>query len=218
MVQARGRTGGDMEKKEQRKAEQRERQKTEILDVALDVFAARGYDGASMNEMASESGYSVGHIYNVVGTKEALFDAVMIRESSKLTDGLGATIKSCRDGASRECIDRLIDAILEFFDDHRTFFQIYINETGGKRMQIERRFCNRLVEMKKATDKLLEKLFSKAILENAAVDYDPGDLVIVFSELINGFIAAWAADGYSGNISDKSSVIKHILWNGIHRT
>jgi AcrR family transcriptional regulator len=207
-----------MEKREQRKAEQRERQKTEILDVALDVFAARGYEGASMNEIATESGYSVGHIYNVVESKEGLFDEVMIRESRKLTDGLVATIDSCRDGAARECIDRLIDAILEFFDDHRTFFQIYINETGGKRLQIERRFCSRLVDMKKATDELLAKLFSKAISENAAADIDTDDLVIVFSELINGFVAAWAADGYPGKISGKSNVIKHILWNGIQRT
>jgi len=207
-----------MEKKEQRKAEQRERQKAEILDVALGVFAARGYEGASMNEIAAESGYSVGHIYNVVGTKEELFDAVMIRESSKLTVELAETIESCRKGASRECIDRLVETILSFFDDHRTFFQIYINETGGKRLQIERRFCTRLVEMKEATDELLEKLFSKAISENEADDLEPGDLVIVFSELINGFIAAWAADGYPGKISEKSSVIKHILWNGIQRS
>jgi AcrR family transcriptional regulator len=207
-----------MEKKELRKAEQRERQKTEILDVALGVFAARGYEGASMNEIAAASGYSVGHIYNVVGTKEELFDAVMIRESTKLTEGLGATIESCRDGASRECIDRLIDTTLEFFDDHRKFFQIYINETRGKRMQIEGRFCSRLVEIKKATDELLGNLFSKAIAEKTVADFDPSDLTIVFFELINGFVAAWAGDGYSGNISSKSNVIKHILWNGIQRS
>lgn len=206
-----------MEKKEIRRAEQRERQRTEILDVARDTFAAAGYEGTSMNEIAAQSGYSVGTIYNVVGTKEALFDAVMIRESAELKARLVTLIESCGEGGARDCIDRLVDATLDFFDGHRTFFQIYINETGSKRIQIERRFCNRLVEMKRTTDELLVELFRKGIEEGAVEELDPSDIVVVFSELINGFIASWAANGYPGNISDKSSVIKKFLWNGIQR-
>jgi AcrR family transcriptional regulator len=206
-----------MEKKEIRKAEQRERQKNEILDVALEIFAAKTYDGASMNEIATESGYSVGHIYNVVGTKEALFDEVMIRESAALTDELSSVIESCRDGDARACINRLVDAVLAFFDGRRDFFQIYVNETSGKHCQIERRFCARLIEMKQFLDDLIAELFGKAIAQKSVDDFDADDLVIVFSELINGFMSNWAARGYPGNISEKSDVIKRILWNGIQR-
>jgi AcrR family transcriptional regulator len=206
-----------MGKKEIRKAEQRERQKNEILDVALKMFAAKSYDGASMNEIAAESGYSVGHIYNVVGSKEALFDEVMIRESAALTEQLTGVIDSCRDGDARACINRLVDATLTFFDGRRDFFQIYINETSGKHCQIERRFCARLIEMKKFLDDTIASLFRKAISEKSVGDYDADDLVIVFSELINGFMSNWASRGYPGNISEKSDVIKRILWNGIQR-
>lgn len=206
-----------MEKKEIRKAEQRERQKNEILDVALEIFAAKTYDGASMNEIAAESGYSVGHIYNVVGTKEALFDEVMIRESAALSGELTRVIDSCEGGNASGCINQLVDAILEFFDGRRDFFQIYINETGGKHSQIDRRFCGRLNEMKSFLDGLIADLFGKAIEQNSVGDFDPDDLVIVFSELVNGFVSRWASRGYPGKISEKSEVIKSFLWNGIQR-
>ncbi|MCK4776229.1 MAG: TetR family transcriptional regulator, partial [Candidatus Krumholzibacteria bacterium] len=50
------------QQKEIRKAAERDRQRNEILNVGLSAFAANGYDGASMNEIAGVSGYSVGHI------------------------------------------------------------------------------------------------------------------------------------------------------------
>lgn len=205
----------NMEKRKLRKAEQRERQKNEILDVALEIFAQKTYDGASMNEIAAESGYSVGHIYNVIGTKEALFDEVMIRESAALSGELTRVIDSYRDGDASGCINRLIDAILAFFDDRRNFFQVYINETSGKHCRIDRRFGARLVEMKRFLDGLIADLFAKAIEQKSVGDFDPDDLVIVFSELVNGFVSSWAAGGYPGNISEKSDVIKRMLWNGI---
>jgi len=67
-----------------RRAAEQERQRNEIFRVALDAFAARGYEGTSMNEIAEASGYSVGHIYNIIGNKETLFERVMMRESTEL--------------------------------------------------------------------------------------------------------------------------------------
>jgi AcrR family transcriptional regulator len=50
-----------------------------LLDGAEEVFARRGYEGASLEEVAEAAGYSRGTIYKTFGNKEALFLAVGYR-------------------------------------------------------------------------------------------------------------------------------------------
>jgi AcrR family transcriptional regulator len=60
---------------------ERRRQHTRdvLLDAAEEVFARRGFEGASLEEIAEAAGYSRGTIYKTFGTKEELFLAVGYR-------------------------------------------------------------------------------------------------------------------------------------------
>jgi AcrR family transcriptional regulator len=62
--------------REQSKANTRER----LLSAARTVFARRGFHGASVEEIASEAGYSTGALYSNFDGKEDLFLALMDRE------------------------------------------------------------------------------------------------------------------------------------------
>jgi AcrR family transcriptional regulator len=62
--------------REQSKAHTRER----LLAAARSVFARNGYHGASVEEVASEAGFSTGALYSNFGGKEDLFLALMERE------------------------------------------------------------------------------------------------------------------------------------------
>jgi AcrR family transcriptional regulator len=62
--------------REQRKANTRER----LLGAARRVFARSGYHGASVEEIASEAGFSTGALYSNFDGKEDLFLALMERE------------------------------------------------------------------------------------------------------------------------------------------
>jgi AcrR family transcriptional regulator len=206
-----------IEKREQRRAAERDRQKNEILDVALKAFAEKGYDGASMNEIASVSGYSVGHIYNVVGNKDALFEEVVSRELDELFDRLDALYRSFSHKPAVECVNTIIDETLVFFDGHHLFFQIYLNETDGVRISSTHLHDQRLRKRHREMEKKLRALFGRAIEEGAVADLTTDDLATALDELVKGFIARWAHKGYPGKISKKANVIKHILWHGIQR-
>jgi AcrR family transcriptional regulator len=54
----------------------RERTRNLLLDAAKDVFAQRGFEGASLEEIAEAAGYTRGAIYKHFGSKEELFLAV----------------------------------------------------------------------------------------------------------------------------------------------
>lgn len=60
----------------------------QILDGARSVFLAKGFDGASMGEIAKASGVSKGTLYVYFVSKEALFEALTLEERRGLAEVL----------------------------------------------------------------------------------------------------------------------------------
>ena len=59
------------------RAQAKERTRGELLDAAAKVFSERGYEGASVAEIAERAGRTTGAIYAHFPTKEALFLALL---------------------------------------------------------------------------------------------------------------------------------------------
>jgi AcrR family transcriptional regulator len=57
--------------------ERAERTRDELLDAARAVFAAKGFHGSSVDEIAAAAGYTTGAIYSRFGGKDRLFLAVL---------------------------------------------------------------------------------------------------------------------------------------------
>ena len=60
----------------------------QILNGAREVFLARGFDGASMGEIAKVAGVSKGTLYVYFDSKESLFEALTIEEKQGLAEVL----------------------------------------------------------------------------------------------------------------------------------
>jgi AcrR family transcriptional regulator len=58
----------------------------QILDGARHVFLARGFDGASMGEIAKAAGVSKGTLYVYFDSKEKLFEVLTIEEKESLAE------------------------------------------------------------------------------------------------------------------------------------
>lgn len=69
----------------ERWTQERRRQHTRdlLLDAAEEVFAARGFEGASLEEIADTAGYTRGAIYKQFGGKEELFLAANKRSNER---------------------------------------------------------------------------------------------------------------------------------------
>ena len=57
--------------------ESRARTRARVLEAAAKVFAVRGFDGASMEEIAAEAGFTRGAVYSNFADKSELFLAVL---------------------------------------------------------------------------------------------------------------------------------------------
>lgn len=60
----------------------------QILDGARQVFLSRGFDGASMGEIAKVAGVSKGTLYVYFDSKESLFEALTTMEKAGLAETL----------------------------------------------------------------------------------------------------------------------------------
>ncbi len=74
--------------RELRRAQRLETRRREIVAVAEELFAAHGYEGTSLEKIASGTGYSVGGIYNFFPSKDAVYAAVLERNTLLLAEHL----------------------------------------------------------------------------------------------------------------------------------
>ncbi len=65
-----------------------------ILDAATEIFAAVGFNGARMDEIARRAGVNKAMIYYHVGAKEALYAAVLHGAIGHVADSISARIET----------------------------------------------------------------------------------------------------------------------------
>ncbi|MEO7038427.1 MAG: TetR/AcrR family transcriptional regulator [Candidatus Elarobacter sp.] len=82
-----------------------------LTDVALRVFAERGYDGASMDDVARAAGITKASIYHHVSGKEALLE----RGFGRALDALFAILDepAARDGRAIERLRHIVERVAE---------------------------------------------------------------------------------------------------------
>jgi len=99
-----------------------------VLEHAEQVFAERGFTGATMVEIAARTGYSAGNLYNVFENKEALFKEVMTSRGRLFMERLVGALSDA--GSFVELLDGYVDAVLGFVEEQRNFFLILTQLTG----------------------------------------------------------------------------------------
>ena len=61
-----------------------------ILQSAREVFMEKGYDAATMTEIAARSGTAIGSLYRFFPSKESLSDALLLHYVEQMSEGLAS--------------------------------------------------------------------------------------------------------------------------------
>lgn len=107
------------------------RNKKAILDAAIRVFTEKGYDGASIAEIAKRSGLPKANVYYYFGSKEAIYRTLigdLLAQWDRALDELTA------EREPSEAIAAYIRAKLEFSRRHAAQSRMFANEAvhGGR--------------------------------------------------------------------------------------
>lgn len=97
--------GRDDSKGTRKRAELR---KEEIVSIAADVFAAKGYSGASLRDIAERAGLTKAALYYHFPDKERIFEMVAMTRLSALNADVAAAVAAAGDDP--------LDRLFAFFD------------------------------------------------------------------------------------------------------
>lgn len=115
--------------------------KVAILNAALVAFGEKGFNGASMRDIASGAGTSLSNLYNYFPSKSHLLAELLQRANDEL---LSRTSKAVRNagGGHAERLREAVKAYVGFVVDHQTAALVAISEIrylhGEHRNQVVR--------------------------------------------------------------------------------
>ena len=74
------------------RAQRKEMTRELLLDAAIEVFAEKGYHGASLDDVADAAGFTKGAVYSNFTRKSDLFRALLERETGRYDEALTETV------------------------------------------------------------------------------------------------------------------------------
>src|SRR3954447_18959983 len=98
-----------------------------ILDAALEVFAKRGYNGASIDEIAQAAGISKALIYEHFPSKKDLHVSLLERHVQEIFISLSQTADTNEPGEVR--LRNGVDAFLLWVETHPEAFRLVFRDT-----------------------------------------------------------------------------------------
>jgi AcrR family transcriptional regulator len=101
-----------------------------ILDAALRTFAANGYDGAAMDEIASAAGISKAVVYDHVASKRDLYTQLLHAISDKIERTVEDALRT--PGVHGEArVETAVEAIYRYVEEHPEASRLLVLELQG---------------------------------------------------------------------------------------
>jgi AcrR family transcriptional regulator len=153
----------------------------EVQAAALRVISRKGMNGATMQDIADEAGVAKGTLYLYFRDREDLVERAADYAFSKLEANLASTLPQISDFAGR--LVALIRSEIDFFDEHREFFRIYIalkhapdavHQNARRRRMCHPRYSRHLAK--------LEAMLAEGMARGEVRKCDPARLALFVSE------------------------------------
>ena len=165
--------------RDEKKAQTRQR----LLDAAAEVFARRGLDGASLDEIAAEAGLTKGAVYSNFANKEELVLAVLIERTRARTQ---TTLDNVEIGGDLDVEARRAgDIWVKQEKEDPTLLPLWLEAVIFARRNAD--FAARLRSTHEAmTDEITETIARTSRESGVPLAMTPDDLALLFNALVNG--------------------------------
>lgn len=184
----------------------------ELLDAAAQVFARRGFDGASVEAVAEEAGFSTGAVYSNFGSKQELFLTLYEERIQRRRRELGDAF--VRAGGREAGLASAAAEVEQVWESERDWFLLYFefvlhaarNPRFAKRFQLVR---------EEGLAQLAEGL--TAGLEHAGVEsaVSAHELAETIRALTYGLALDRLVEGGRGSDASLGRVLE-LLFRGVH--
>ncbi|MFF7246563.1 MULTISPECIES: TetR family transcriptional regulator [unclassified Embleya] len=177
----------------------------QLIDIGRTLFAERGYDATSVEEIAHKAGVSKPVVYEHFGGKEGLYAVVVDRETSALLDMVTGALTG---GHPRELLEQAAFALLDYIDQNTDGFRILVRDSPVA--QSTGTFASLISDIASQVEDVLG-------LEFKSRGYDP-KLAPMYAQMLVGMVALtgqWWLDVRRPKKADVAAHLVNLAWNGL---
>lgn len=177
----------------------------QLIEIARALFAERGYEATSIEEIAQRANVSKPVVYEHFGGKEGLYAVVVDREMSRLLDMITSSLSQNR---SRVRVERVALALLTYVEEHTDGFRILVRDSSV--VAPSGTYSSLLNDAISQVGYLLAGDFSRR-------GFDPG-LATMYAQALVGMVSTTATWWLDERTPSKEVVAAHLVnlcWNGL---
>ena len=185
----------------------------EVLVVAERLFSQKGFFKTSMAEVAHDSEFAVGSLYQLFPSKDAVYVALMeekFKEYLALVQREVAAAKGVLDK-----IEALIATKVGFFEKHRNFFRIYITEWGAGECSIKGALGENIASLRQEYLALITATMEAGVKRRLFKKLDAKELAHLFDGMMNAIIHQWIASAGDESLAAKAATISDTFLHGV---
>jgi AcrR family transcriptional regulator len=182
--------------------------RAQLLDIGRALFAERGFDGTSIEEIATRAEVSKPVVYEHFGGKEGLYAVVVHREMQQLLDRVTAALQS--EGHPRTVLERAALALLDYIESSTDGFRILVRDSPVA--QSTGTFASLISDAAGQVEYILAGEFAERDLDEA---YAP-----MYAQMLVGMVALTGQWWLDARRPEKTEVAAHLVnlaWNGLAR-
>lgn len=181
----------------------------QLITIARGLFAERGFDGTSVEEIASRAEVSKPVVYEHFGGKEGLYAVVVDREVRTLESSIQEALET-PDAGYREIIERGTLALLDYIDTCPDGFRIISRDAAVGSQSSSTSFASILSDITAHVEDMLA-----APLARRGYDVALGR---VFAQGLVGLVATAGQTWLDNREPDKEELaaqLVNLIWNGL---
>jgi AcrR family transcriptional regulator len=177
----------------------------QLLDVSRGLFAERGFEGTSIEEIAARAGVSKPVVYEHFGGKEGIYAVVVDREMQRLLDMVTSALSG---GHPRELLEQAALALLDYVEQYTDGFRILVRDSPVA--QSTGTFASLISDIASQVEHILGEEFR-------ARSYD-SKLAPMYSQMLVGMVALtgqWWLDVRKPKQAEVAAHLVNLAWNGL---
>jgi len=181
------------------------RRREQLLEVALHVFAERGFHQTSMNDVADAAGVTKPVLYQHFSSKRALYLELLELVSSRLMAAIDEATSTA--AGPREQVERGLRAYFRFVVDSNDEYRLMFG--GGTRRDVE--FAQEATRLERSIAEVIAELITVAGL----ADRERLLLAHGIVGLAEGATRHWVTDDLDLDPDDVAARMADLAWRGL---
>lgn len=178
----------------------REQRRAQLIDVALDVFAERGFAQTTMDEIASQAAVSKPVLYQHFQNKRDLYFTLIDSQFQTLRNAVTSRMKSVDPkaaNADEQTAYQAVYGVFEFTSEPRGHYRLLLDTSMEDPVELDRRKERFLDEL---VDFISPYILEHSILDTASARFITGGIASAVMYLA----CRWAAEHRNASPDDRS--------------